>query len=40
MVGVALYGMANLFQSISSEPIIKQTKKCKYCRKNINEKVS
>ena len=40
MVGVALYGMANLFQTISSEPIIKHTKKCKYCRKNINEKVS
>jgi large conductance mechanosensitive channel len=39
MVGFALYGMANLFQTISKEPIIRHTKKCKYCRKNINEKV-
>jgi hypothetical protein len=39
MVGVALYGMANLIQTFSSEPIIKHTKKCKYCRKHINEKV-
>jgi large conductance mechanosensitive channel len=39
MVGVSLYGLANLFQTISSEPIIKHTKKCKYCRKRINEKV-
>lgn len=39
MVGVALYAMANLFQTISSDPIIKHTKKCKYCRKRINEKV-
>ncbi|KAK0391149.1 hypothetical protein NLU13_0650 [Sarocladium strictum] len=38
MVGLALYGMANLFQTISNEPIIKHTKKCKYCRKRINEK--
>jgi hypothetical protein len=39
VLGLALYGLAHLWQLASSEPIIKHTKKCKYCRQRINEKV-
>lgn len=39
VLGIALYGLAHLWQLASSEPIIKHTKKCKYCRQRINEKV-
>lgn len=40
MIGLALYALALLYTSFSSDPIIKHTKKCKYCRQRINEKVS
>lgn len=40
MVGVALYGLAHIYQLLSHDPIIKHTKKCKYCRQRINAKVS
>ncbi|KID97838.1 Large-conductance mechanosensitive channel, partial [Metarhizium majus ARSEF 297] len=39
MVGFALYGLAHIYTLISHDPIIKHTKKCKYCRNRINEKV-
>jgi large conductance mechanosensitive channel len=39
MLGLSLYGLAHLYQLASTEPIIKHTKKCKYCRQRINEKV-
>lgn len=39
MVGVSLYALAHLYTVLSSDPIIKHTKKCKYCRQRINEKV-
>lgn len=39
MLGFALYGLAHMYQLASSEPIIKHTKKCKYCRQRINDKV-
>ncbi|KAJ4157593.1 hypothetical protein NW754_009236 [Fusarium falciforme] len=38
MLGLSLYGLAHLYQLASTEPIIKHTKKCKYCRQRINEK--
>ncbi|KAK3997382.1 large-conductance mechanosensitive channel [Cladorrhinum sp. PSN332] len=37
-VGFVLYGMAWGYQLMSSDPIIKRTVKCRYCRKEINEK--
>lgn len=40
MVGFALYGLAHVYTLVSHDPIIKYTKKCRYCRKRINEKVS
>ncbi|KAM5348402.1 hypothetical protein ACJ41O_008226 [Fusarium nematophilum] len=40
MLGFSLYGLAHLYQLASTEPIIKHTKKCQYCRQRINEKVS
>lgn len=40
MVGFALYGLAHVYTLLSHDPIIKYTRKCKYCRKRINEKVS
>jgi hypothetical protein len=39
MIGLALYGLAHLYTLMSSDPIIKYTKKCKYCKQRINEKV-
>ena len=38
-VGFALYGLANFYQWMSHDPIIKHTVKCPYCRKRISEKV-
>ncbi|GJN66972.1 hypothetical protein PLIIFM63780_004442 [Purpureocillium lilacinum] len=38
MVGFSLYGLAHIYTLVSNDPIIKYTKKCKYCRKRINEK--
>ncbi|KAL1844579.1 hypothetical protein VTK73DRAFT_2267 [Phialemonium thermophilum] len=37
-IGLALYGLAGLYQWFSHDPIIKHTVKCKYCRKRISEK--
>ncbi len=39
MVGFSLYGLAHIYTLVSHDPIIKFTKKCKYCRKRVNEKV-
>lgn len=39
MLGFALYGLAHFYTMVSHDPIIKHTKKCKYCRQRINEKV-
>lgn len=38
MVGVSLYALAHLYTIMSTDPIIKYTKKCKYCKKRVNEK--
>jgi len=38
-VGISLYSLALLYQCLSKDPIIKQTVKCRYCRKRISEKV-
>ncbi|KAI9902597.1 hypothetical protein N3K66_001949 [Trichothecium roseum] len=38
MIGLALYALAHMYTLLSADPIIKHTKKCKYCRKSINEK--
>lgn len=38
-IGLALYGLAGLYQWLSHDNIIKHTVKCRYCRKSINEKV-
>ncbi|TDZ40637.1 Anditomin synthesis protein L [Colletotrichum spinosum] len=37
-IGVSLYGLAHVYQFFSSEPIIKHTVKCRYCRKRISNK--
>lgn len=39
-LGLVLYGVAKLYEWMSSDSIIKHTIKCKYCRKRISEKVS
>jgi large-conductance mechanosensitive channel len=39
-LGSALYALAGCYQYLSKDPIIKHMVKCRYCRKNINEKVS
>jgi hypothetical protein len=39
MVGISLYALAHLYTILSADPIIKHTKKCKYCKQRINEKV-
>lgn len=39
-VGLALYFVANVYAWVSHDSIIKQTVKCKYCRKSIGNKVS
>lgn len=40
MVGVALYVLAQVYTLFSDDPVIKYTKKCLYCRKQINRRVS
>ncbi|KAH7017597.1 large-conductance mechanosensitive channel [Ilyonectria destructans] len=40
MLGFALYGLAHFYTMVSHDPIIKHTKKCKYCRQRINEKAA
>ncbi|POS78108.1 hypothetical protein DHEL01_v203508 [Diaporthe helianthi] len=37
-LGSALYALAGLYQYLSKDPIIKHMIKCRYCRKNVNEK--
>lgn len=37
-VGLALYGLASLYQCLSHDPIIKHTVKCRYCGKNVGFK--
>ncbi|KAB5572551.1 large-conductance mechanosensitive channel [Coniochaeta sp. 2T2.1] len=37
-VGLALYGLAGMYQWLSNDPIIKHTTRCRYCRKSISEK--
>ncbi|KAJ4389943.1 hypothetical protein N0V93_007416 [Gnomoniopsis smithogilvyi] len=37
-LGMALYGLAGLYEYCSRDPIIKRTVKCRYCKKRINEK--
>lgn len=39
-MGLGLYIIANVYTWASNDAIIKQTVKCKYCRKRIGEKVS
>lgn len=39
-VGLSLYFLAQFYQLFSSEPIIKHTTKCKYCKKRVSEAVS
>jgi len=39
-LGLALYGLAGMYQWVSKDDIIKRTVKCRYCRKKVNEKVS
>lgn len=38
-MGLALYVIANIYDTMSSESIIKTTVKCRYCRKRISSKV-
>ena len=40
MVGLALYSMALVYTSLSHENVIRYTKRCKYCRKKINQKAT
>ncbi|KAI0378020.1 gated mechanosensitive channel [Hypomontagnella monticulosa] len=37
-IGLALYGLASLYQYLSHDPIIKHTVKCRYCKKRISSK--
>ncbi|ETS83289.1 hypothetical protein PFICI_05165 [Pestalotiopsis fici W106-1] len=37
-MGLALYGLAVLYESLSHDPIIKHTVKCRYCKKPVNVK--
>ncbi|KAL2037906.1 hypothetical protein N7G274_009381 [Stereocaulon virgatum] len=37
-IGLALYTIANVYTWVSNDAIIKNTVKCKYCRKRISEK--
>ncbi|KAK6827907.1 hypothetical protein PG990_009544 [Apiospora arundinis] len=37
-IGLALYGLARLYQYFSNDPIIKHTVKCRYCKKQISDK--
>ncbi|KAK6192988.1 hypothetical protein LQW54_012912 [Pestalotiopsis sp. IQ-011] len=35
-MGLALYGLAIMYESLSHDPIIKHTVKCRYCKKPVN----
>ncbi|KAI0176057.1 gated mechanosensitive channel [Hypoxylon sp. FL1284] len=37
-IGVALYGLANLYQYLSKDPIIKHSESCQYCKKRVSAK--
>ncbi|XXG94243.1 hypothetical protein Hte_000497 [Hypoxylon texense] len=37
-IGLALYGLANLYQYLSKDPIIKHSVKCRYCKKRVSSK--
>ncbi|KAF3767648.1 gated mechanosensitive channel [Cryphonectria parasitica EP155] len=37
-LGLALYSLASFYEYLSSDPIVKRTVKCPYCKKHINEK--
>ncbi|KAK3319316.1 large-conductance mechanosensitive channel [Apodospora peruviana] len=39
-VGFSLYGLASLYQCFSTDPIIKHTVKCRYCKKYISERAA
>jgi hypothetical protein len=39
-LGLALYGLALIYQSFSSDPLVKHQIKCRYCKKYISDKVS
>ncbi|KAI0135301.1 gated mechanosensitive channel [Daldinia grandis] len=39
-VGLVLYGLASLYQCLSHDPIIKQTVKCRYCKKRVSSKLA
>lgn len=38
-IGVSLYFIANVYTCVSRDAVIKNTVKCKFCRKRISEKV-
>lgn len=38
-IGLTLYALANFYAWVSKDSIIKHTKRCKYCRKWVSEKV-
>ena len=38
-IGIALYIIANVYTWVSNDAVIKNTVKCKFCRKRISEKV-
>ncbi|KAI1384896.1 gated mechanosensitive channel [Hypoxylon trugodes] len=37
-LGLALYGLASLYQYLAKDPIIKHTVKCRYCKKRVSSK--
>ncbi|KAI1779585.1 gated mechanosensitive channel [Hypoxylon cercidicola] len=37
-IGLALYGLASLYQCLSDDPIIKRSVKCRYCKTNVSSK--
>ncbi|KAI1093566.1 gated mechanosensitive channel [Rostrohypoxylon terebratum] len=39
-LGLALYGLASLYQYCSNDSIIKRTVKCRYCKKSISSKLA
>ena len=38
-IGISLYIIANVYTWVSNDAVIKNTVKCKFCRKRISEKV-
>ncbi|KAI2606709.1 gated mechanosensitive channel [Hypoxylon sp. NC1633] len=37
-IGLALYGLATVYQYLSNDPIIKHNVKCRYCKKSVSSK--